>query len=516
MKKRALISVSDKTGVVEFARALVTLGWEVISTGGTADTLKTAQIPVTPVSEVTGFPEIMNGRVKTLHPKVHGGILADRSIPAHLEQAEINGIGLIELVAVNLYPFEQTVRKPGSTRAEIVENIDIGGPAMVRSAAKNFVHVTIIVDPADYPSIIAALQQNGEIAPEFRQQLAGKAYAHTAHYDALIASTFAHWNDIRFPEELSLAHHLRQPLRYGENPHQAAAFYEDAPDALFEQLHGQPLSYNNYQDIDAGLKLLLKFSELPNDLPTCGIIKHTNPCGIARAETLLTAYQNAFATDTQSPFGGIVVVNRTLDMETALAINSIFTEIIIAPEFPDDVLARLSKKKNRRLIRFSPDKLPSLKQSPTVIRCMNGLLVQDQDIATDDESQWRVVSKRQPTPSEMNALRFAWKTVALLKSNAVCFTAADRTLGLGIGQTSRIDSTEIAVHKAGKFGLPLQGAACASDGYYPFRDSVDEMERLGIKAVIQPGGSTGDEEVIAACDEYGIAMIFTGMRHFRH
>jgi phosphoribosylaminoimidazolecarboxamide formyltransferase/IMP cyclohydrolase len=516
MTKRALISVSDKSGLIDFARELATLGWEILSTGGTASTLQEQGIPVTPVSDVTVFPEIMDGRVKTLHPLIHGAILADRSIPAHLEQASTHHIDLIDLVVVNLYPFEQTIRKPGSTWSEIVENIDIGGPAMVRSSAKNHAHVGIVVDPADYPVVINALRENGSLPVDLLTTLAAKAFAHTARYDALIAKTFALRTGETFPETLTLPFHKAQTLRYGENPHQAAAFYQDAQDAVFEQLHGLQLSYNNYLDIDAALKLLLKFGELPGPQATVGIIKHTNPSGIGRSESLLEAYRMAFATDTQSPYGGIVALNRPLDMETALAINEIFTEIIIAPDFPHEVVERLAKKKNRRLIRYFPDRLEALATRPAFVHCLAGMLIQEPDIHRDDESLWKVVTKRQPDITEMNALRFAWKTVALLKSNAVCFTTDRQSIGLGIGQTSRIDSTEIAVRKAQRFGLPLLGSVCGSDGFFPFRDSVDEVHRLGVRAIIQPGGSTGDAEVIAACDELDIAMIFTGMRHFRH
>jgi phosphoribosylaminoimidazolecarboxamide formyltransferase / IMP cyclohydrolase len=514
--KRALLSVSDKTGLVDFARALHELNWEIISTGGTATVLREAGIPAIQVSTVTGFPEIMDGRVKTLHPKVHGGILADRSIPGHIDAAETHGIILIDLVAVNLYPFEKTVRRPDATRKEIIENIDIGGPSMVRSAAKNHRHMTVVVDPADYKKVIDALHESGKTSIDLRAELAAKAFAHTARYDAMIAGTLSEWIGDQFNDELSLGFRRDQLLRYGENPHQAGAFYQNPDDALFEQLHGLQLSYNNYLDLDAALKLLVKYDELGDDKTTVGILKHTNPCGVGRAETVTVAYRAALACDTASPYGGIVAVNRILDLEAANAINEVFTEIIIAPEYTPEAFAKLTKKKNRRLLRYFPQKLGSLARSPYFVRLLNGMLIQDPDIGRDDEAQWRVVTERKPSETEFAALRFAWKTVALLKSNAVCFTTHDRTIGLGIGQTSRIDSTEIAVRKAGKFGHDLAGTACASDGFFPFRDSVDEMVRLGVIAVIQPGGSTGDAEVIAACDEQGVTMIFTGMRHFRH
>ncbi|MCD4829343.1 MAG: bifunctional phosphoribosylaminoimidazolecarboxamide formyltransferase/IMP cyclohydrolase [Candidatus Cloacimonetes bacterium] len=510
---RALISVSDKTGAVDFARSLHELGWEIVSTGGTARAIGQAGISVTSVEDVTGFPEIMNGRVKTLHPLVHGGILADWDNPAHREAAERHGIEPFAIVAVNLYPFEQTIARPDATRTEKIENIDIGGPTMIRSAAKNFAHVAIVVNPADYAPVVEALREHGEVPLGLRRDLAARAFAHTAHYDSVIAGEMQAWLGRKLPETLNVSAPLALMPRYGENPHQVAALYESPGHKVIEALHGKQLSYNNLLDVDAALRLIDVFGD---EAPTLAIIKHTNPCGIGTADTLLEAYDKAFATDPLSPFGGVVVVNRILDLATAERINEVFTEIVIAPEFADDALAKLRKKKNRRLVRFDREALSVLRARLRLVSCMGGWLAQGNDVRCDDDNAWRVVTKRQPTEGEWAALRFGWKSVAVLKSNAVCFVAADRTIGLGIGQTSRIDSTEIAVAKAHKFGLSIEGSVCASDGFFPFRDSVDAVADLGVTAVIQPGGSKGDEEVIAACDEHGIAMIFTGMRHFRH
>ncbi len=512
MKRTALISVSDKTKIVEFAQELSTLGYKIISTGGTAKILMENNIEVSKVSDVTDFPEIMNGRVKTLHPKIHGGILADRNNPEHLKTAEKEKINLIDMVVVNLYPFEKTINNPHSTSQEIIENIDIGGPSMIRAAAKNHKDVIIVTDKSDYDSVLNSIKVNGEISLSMRQMLAGKAFVHTANYDNLIATYFNKLNKIEIPEFLQNSIQLKSILRYGENPHQKSAFYESPQNSIIEHLHGKQLSYNNYQDIDAALRIIEKF----NENPTVAIIKHTNPSGIAEGETLLEAYQKAFETDTLSPFGGIVIVNKPLDLITANAINKIFTEIILAPDFEEEAILKLKKKKNRRLLKYSVGKISSLKKIPIIHTCMGGLISQEPDIDADIESNWKIVTERKPSENEMKALKFGWKVVATLKSNAVCFTNENQTLGLGIGQTSRIDSTEIAVIKAKKFHLSLENSICASDAFFPFRDSVDSIADKGIKAIIQPGGSKGDIEVIKACNEHGIAMIFTGMRHFRH
>ncbi len=510
MKKRALISVSDKTGIVDFARKLVELDFEIISTGGTYKQLKKNGIPVVKVSEVTGFPEIMNGRVKTLHPSIHGGILADRRNPEHIKSLDEQKIMPIDLVVVNLYPFKKTIENPDVTEAEAIEQIDIGGPTMVRAAAKNFHSVVVIVDRDDYPFVTKELKENGKVSLESRRNLAKKAFQHTAEYDTYISNYFSKICSEKLPSQLSFSLPLVHTLRYGENPHQLAGYYEDDPIIL--QLHGKELSFNNLQDIDAARRTILDFMEKP----TIGIFKHCNPCGIGTADTLKEAYEKAFATDTQSPFGGIVIANRSLDMESALEINKIFTEIIIAPDFQNDVLEKLKKKKNRRLITFKPELLVSFKGAYNIRSCMNGFLLQQEDILCDNEKEWRVVTERSPSEVEWEKLRFAWSTVNHLKSNAIAICREDRTVGLGMGQTSRIDATELALLKAQKFGLVVKNCALGSDAFFPFRDTIDAVAKEGITCIIQPGGSVRDDEVILACDEHNIAMIFTGMRHFRH
>lgn len=507
MNKRALISLSDKTNIVPFAQKLKELGYDIISSGGTAKHLSDNGIEVTEVSDVTQFPEIMDGRVKTLNPLIHGGILANREVPAHLEEADKLNIKLIDLVCVNLYPFKKTLQNPASTQQELIENIDIGGPTLIRSAAKNYQSVYVVTDINDYDEVIEVLF-SGENPLEFRQYLAQKAFMHTAEYDATIANYFMKLNDDF--TQLNISVPLQETLRYGENPHQKAQFFQN--DSFINLLHGQQLSYNNLLDIDSALKAIIKFKTKP----TCAILKHTNPCGIGSDDDLATAYKKAFATDTLSPFGGIVIVNKPLDMKSAKEINKVFTEIILAPEYEDGVLSFLQKKKNRRLISFDLQGVLKLKDSKSVVSCLNGYLSQDVDIERDDEAQWQVVTKRKPTQDELEALKFGWNSVATLKSNAVAFTTKDRTLGLGIGQTSRIDSTEIAVRKAEKFSLSLKGSICASDGFFPFKDSIEELVKHGVTAVIQPGGSKGDPEVIEACNKHNIAMIMTGTRHFRH
>ncbi|MFA7056010.1 MAG: bifunctional phosphoribosylaminoimidazolecarboxamide formyltransferase/IMP cyclohydrolase [Candidatus Cloacimonadales bacterium] len=507
MNKRALISLSDKTNVVPFAKKLKELGYDIVSSGGTAQFLTDNGVEVIKVSDVTQFPEIMDGRVKTLNPFIHGGILANREVPAHLEQAAKLKINLIDIVCVNLYPFKKTLQNPDATQQELIENIDIGGPTLIRSAAKNYQSVFVVTDLNDYDKVIEVLA-SGDNSLEFRQHLAQKAFMHTADYDTAIANYFMKLNDDS--AQLNISEPLQETLRYGENPHQEAQFFQEK--GYIKLLHGKQLSYNNLLDIDSALKTIIKFKSKP----TVAIFKHTNPCGIGSDKTLATAYQKAFATDTLSPFGGIVIVNRSLCMETAREINKIFTEIVLAPEYQPGVLEFLQKKKNRRLISFDEQGVFELKNKKSLVSCMNGYLVQDIDIDRDNEEQWQVVTKRMPTDSELEALKFGWNAVASLKSNAVAFTSQDRTLGLGIGQTSRIDSTEIAIRKSKNFSLTLQGSVCASDGFFPFRDSIDELVKHGVTAVIQPGGSKGDPEVIEACDEHNIAMIMTGTRHFRH
>ncbi|MEA1972243.1 MAG: bifunctional phosphoribosylaminoimidazolecarboxamide formyltransferase/IMP cyclohydrolase [Candidatus Cloacimonadota bacterium] len=503
--KRALISVSDKNEITSFAKGLLKLGYQIVSSGGTAKKLQESDIEVTLVSEVTKFPEMMNGRVKTLHPKIHGGILADKNNPVHIEEAKKMEIPLFDIVVVNLYPFEKKLNQ-NAPHDVMIENIDIGGPTLIRSAAKNHKSVLIITDFDDYEEL-----QGNSIEDEYRLELALKAFEYTAHYDTMITDYFSQLIEVPEKEELIVEIPLKSELRYGENPHQKAEYYEVMGTELIEKLHGKSLSYNNYLDIDSALKTINKFTK-----PTVAIFKHTNPCGIASHSNLTEAYKNAFATDTLSPFGGIVIVNRTLDMKTALEINKIFTEIIIAPDFAEGVLKRLMKKKNRRLLKYFPDRISELKGEPAIVSCLNGLLCQDIDVNTDQEEKWEIVTDKKPNEAEMEELKFAWNTVASLKSNAVAFTKKDRTIGLGIGQPSRIDSTEIAVAKAKKFSLDIKNSVCASDGFFPFADSIETIKNLGVKAVIQPGGSRGDKDVIEACNKYGISMVFTKTRHFRH
>ena len=486
------------------------LDFEIISTGGTYKQLEEKGVPVINVSDVTGFPEIMNGRVKTLHPSIHAGILADKNNPDHLQALQEKNIQPIDLVVVNLYPFRNTIKNPDVTEAEAIEQIDIGGPTMVRAAAKNFGSIAVVVDQNDYDIIIHELEENGEICIDIRRNLAKKAFQHTAEYDVYISNYFSNICEDRLPTQFSMSLPLQQILRYGENPHQLAGYYEGT--SLIHQLHGKELSFNNLQDIDAALKTIMEFEQKP----TIGIFKHCNPCGIGTAETLKEAYEIAFATDSQSPFGGIVIANRSLDMEAAIEINKIFTEIIIAPDFPHEVLEKLKKKKNRRLITFEPELLISLKGSYNIRSCMNGILLQQEDILCDNEKNWRIVTERKPSEIEWEKLRFAWKTVNHLKSNAIAICREDRTIGLGMGQTSRIDSTEIALSRAKKFGLSVKNCALGSDAFFPFRDTIDTVAEKGITCIIQPGGSVRDDEVVQACNEHNITMVFTGIRHFRH
>ena len=511
MTRHALISLSDKRGSEDLAKELAGLGYQILSTSSTARHLRERGVEVREVSDLTGFPEILDGRVKTLHPRIHAGILADRSRQEHLQALRELGIEQIDVVAVNLYPFRQTLQRGDATPEEIIENIDIGGPALVRAAAKNYQGVLVLTDPEDYQPTLEQLRAGG-VSPEWRILLARKAFRLVSAYDALIASYFAGLaaETQSLPGNFLLNCRLGARLRYGENPHQQGGFYLSAA-CPWQALHGKELSYNNHLDIDSTLRGLRLFQA-----PTVVITKHCNPCGIGSADRLADAWDKAFAADTQSPYGGIVGVNQPLDLETARRINSIFTEIILAPEYQPGVLELLRKKKNRRLIRFSPEIL-SRPQSPWELKNLShGWLLQEWDPLADDPKSWKVVTARQPSEQELKALGFAWKVVSLLRSNAIAITGADRVYGLGGGQTSRIDSTWLALHKAAKFGHDLTGAVCASDGFFPFRDSVDELRRHNIMAVIQPGGSKADPEVIQACNELGMAMVFTGVRHFRH
>ena len=508
MEKRALISVSDKTGVVEFAKEIVRKhGYSILSTGGTAKLLAANGVPVTEVSDYTGFPEMMNGRVKTLHPKIHGGLLCLRSSEEHMAQAKEHGIGMIDLVVVNLYPFEATVAKPDCTLEDAIENIDIGGPSMLRSAAKNHASVTVVCDSKDYPRTLEALRKGGEELQSLRRELALKVYQRTSAYDAAIANYLnAKYKNNELPDTLNVGLPLVQKMRYGENPHQNAALYGDF-NKKFRQLQGKELSYNNIIDISAAAELISEF-----EAPTVAILKHTNPCGVASCDNLLTAWERAFETDKQAPFGGIITVNRTLEKDLAEAIAHIFCEVIIAPNFSDEALEIFSKKKNLRLMIWDCKKV-----SHRVMKSvLGGVLVQDSDSIEELRANMTVPTKRQPTEEEWKALLFGWKVVKHVKSNAIVYAGQERTLGIGAGQMSRVDSSQIAVWKAGNANLDLKGAVIASDAFFPFADGLVAAAEAGCTAAIQPGGSVRDAEVIAAADANNMAMVFTGIRHFRH
>ena len=505
MSRRALLSVSDKTGIVEFARGLADLGFEIVSSGGTASAIADAGIPVKKVSEITGAPEILDGRVKTLHPKIHGGILADRRKQDHVDQLDAQDITAIDLVVCNLYPFEKTVAEPDVSEDDAVEQIDIGGPAMVRAAAKNFQSVAVVVDPGRYEAVLSELRDQGEVSLETRRALALQAFQHTAAYDAAISTYLA--GEQTFPQRLLVAGRKVADLRYGENPHQSAAFYwsgsEPAGLAAAEQLHGKELSYNNILDTDAAWKLVLDLEG-----PAAAIIKHSNPCGVAEAATLEEAYQLALECDRTSAFGGIVALSRPCDVETATAMSEIFTEVVIAPGFDDDALEVLQAKKNLRLLRATRD----LPIEPDIRRVAGGFLLQSPD-PSDSAEDAKVVTKAEPTDEQWEDLRFAWVVAKHVKSNAIVLAKDRVAVGVGAGQMSRVESTKLAAMRAGD---RAQGTACASDAFFPFRDGLDAAVEAGAIAVIQPGGSVRDDEVIAAADEHGIPMVFTGRRHFRH
>jgi phosphoribosylaminoimidazolecarboxamide formyltransferase/IMP cyclohydrolase len=512
--QRALISVSDKTGLVPFAKTLAQAGIEIISTGGTAKILRDAGIAVKDISEHTGFPEMLDGRVKTLHPKVHGGLLFIRGNEMHEAAAKEHNLAPIDLVVVNLYPFEQTVAKPNVTLHEAIENIDIGGPSMLRSAAKNHASVTVIVDPADYAEVGKQISADGDTTLELRRKLAAKVFARTAAYDGAIASHlqkefFTGKNTL--PASLSISAPLVQSLRYGENPHQAAALYGKFTE-FFQQLHGKELSYNNILDLTAAANLI---SEFEKDEPTLAILKHTNPCGVGQGKNLRDAWDNAFATDKQAPFGGIIATNKILDGDCAQVIAEIFSEVIVAPDFSAEALAVLQKKNNLRLLKIL--------QSPLAARAFDlrsvgadSFLLQERDLKIATRADLKIVTKRQPTETELNAMLFGWRVVKHVKSNAIVYAGADRTLGIGAGQMSRVDSSRIAVWKAGEAKLSLAGSVVCSDAFFPFPDGLIAAAEAGATAAIQPGGSVKDSEVIAAADERNMAMAFTGARHFRH
>jgi phosphoribosylaminoimidazolecarboxamide formyltransferase/IMP cyclohydrolase len=514
--QRALLSVSDKAGVVDFAKSLLKLGVEILSTGGTAQLLRLNGVVVTEVADYTGFPEMMEGRVKTLHPKVHGGILARRDKPDHVASMEEHGIPPIDMVVVNLYPFAQTVARPGCTMEDAIENIDIGGPAMVRAAAKNHEFVAVVTDPADYAPISAKMKASGgKLDFDLRYSLAAKAFSHTAEYDGMISNwlTSHDANGIAraFPDRFNAQLRLAQPLRYGENPHQSAAFYveRDPPPgtlARFRQLQGKELSYNNIADADAAWECCRTF-----DVPACVIVKHANPCGAAVADSPVVAYRNAFLTDPTSAFGGIIAFNRPVDGGTAEEVAQQFVEVVIAPSYDDAALQVFAGRKNVRLLAID---LARDFNRHDMKRVGGGLRLQTTD--DFDAAELRIVTKRDPSKEEMNDLLFAFRVAKFVKSNAIVFAGRGMTLGVGAGQMSRVDSARIAAIKAKNAGLKLRGSVAASDAFFPFRDGLDVIAKMGAKAVIQPGGSVRDNEVIAAADGHGMAMVFTGMRHFRH
>ncbi|PTB20893.1 bifunctional phosphoribosylaminoimidazolecarboxamide formyltransferase/inosine monophosphate cyclohydrolase [Trinickia symbiotica] len=521
MIKQALISVSDKSGIVEFAQSLSALGVKILSTGGTAKLLAEAGLPVTEVADYTGFPEMLDGRVKTLHPKVHGGILARRDLPEHMAALETHGIPTIDLLVVNLYPFVATVSKDECTLEDAIENIDIGGPTMLRSAAKNHRDVTVIVDPADYATVLEEMRANdNKVSYKTNFRLATKVFAHTAQYDGAITNyltslteALQHNSRNTYPNTLNLAFTKVQDLRYGENPHQSAAFYRDlaAPAgalAAYRQLQGKELSYNNIADADAAWECVKTF-----EATACVIIKHANPCGVAIGADPLEAYSKAFQTDPTSAFGGIIAFNRELDEAAAAAVAKQFVEVLIAPSFSEGAKAVFAGKQNVRLLEIP---LGSGQNPFDFKRVGGGLLVQSPDAKNVTPREIRVVTKRHPTPQEMDDLLFAWRVAKFVKSNAIVFCGKGMTLGVGAGQMSRVDSARIASIKAENAGLSLKGSAVASDAFFPFRDGLDVVVAAGATCVIHPGGSVRDDEVIAAADEHKIAMIMTGVRHFRH
>jgi phosphoribosylaminoimidazolecarboxamide formyltransferase / IMP cyclohydrolase len=513
--RRALLSVSNKAGLIPLARVLAAAGVELISTGGTAKALREVGLNVTDLSAYTGFPEILGGRVKTLHPKVHGGLLYVRGNASHEAAIRAHGIQPIDLVVVNLYPFEETVARPNVGLGEAIENIDIGGPSMLRSAAKNHESVTAVVDPADYETVAAQIQARGCTTPELRRKLAAKVFARTASYDGAIvgylAKAFEPAPSTVAPAFLRVEAPLAQPLRYGENPHQKAALYGDFH-KYFEQLHGKELSYNNILDLTAAADLIAAFS---TDPPTLAILKHTNPCGVGQGANLREAWDKALATDRQSPFGGIIVANCPLDLACAEAIADIFSEVIVAPDFMGEARDVLQKKKNLRLVRMLRSPLTARAWEVRSVGA-DSFLWQQRDLKATATEQMKVVTRRQPTEAELQSMLFGWRVSKHVKSNAIVYAVSDRTLGIGAGQMSRVDASRLAVWKAGEAGLSLKGSVVCSDAFFPFPDGLVAAVEAGATAAIEPGGSVRDAEVIAAADERNVSMVFTGTRHFRH
>ncbi|TLS34975.1 bifunctional phosphoribosylaminoimidazolecarboxamide formyltransferase/IMP cyclohydrolase [Pseudalkalibacillus caeni] len=509
--KRALISVSDKTGIVPFAEGLVEKGIEIISTGGTKRVLEEAGIKVIGISEVTGFPEIMDGRVKTLHPNVHSGLLAVRDNEEHISQLEEHGITPIDLVVVNLYPFQETIAKPDVTYEDAIENIDIGGPSMLRAAAKNHAFVTVVVDPVDYDVVLEAVKDGGEVTRKQRNRLAAKVFRHTAAYDAVIAEYLTEQAEEENPETLTLTFERKQVLRYGENPHQKAVFYKkplgtETSIAAAKQLNGKELSYNNINDANAALNIVKEFEE-----PAVVAVKHMNPCGVGTGNTIEEAYDKAYEGDPVSIFGGIVALNREVDKPTALKLKEIFLEIILAPSFNEEALEILKAKKNLRLLTLSFDGKQHGAQQLTSVN--GGLLVQDQDTYGFENADITVPTDREPTEEEWEALKLAWKVVKHVKSNAIVLTKNDHTIGIGAGQMNRVGAAEIAIKQAGE---KAKGSVMGSDAFFPMDDTVEAAGKAGVTAIIQPGGSIRDEDSIKKANEYGITMVFTGVRHFKH
>ncbi|MBF0274770.1 MAG: bifunctional phosphoribosylaminoimidazolecarboxamide formyltransferase/IMP cyclohydrolase [Nitrospinae bacterium] len=515
MNKYALISVSDKTGIIELAKNLTKHNYKILSTGGSAKHIRENGIDVTDVSEYTGFPEMMDGRVKTLHPKVHGGILARRDISEHCKAAEENGISFIDMVIINLYPFEETINKEGVSLEETIENIDIGGPAMVRSASKNYQDVTVVVSPSFYTEIIQELDANsGKTTLELRKKLAVAAFQQTAFYDSIISNHLSQVvlgeNSLNHTRVTTIPLRYREKMRYGENPHQLSSFFSNPLEkggiTHAKQLHGKELSFNNIYDVDAAYNLACEFEK-----PAVAVIKHTNPCGCATADTIEEAYTNAYNTDTISAFGGVYAINRELSLAIAEELAKIFVEVVVAPSYSEDALKLLMEKKNIRLLTadFNKNALPAVNGKFV----SGGMLLQDNDIPVYDESTWKIVTDIKPTEKEINDLKFAFTVVKHVKSNAIVYARNGKTIGIGAGQMSRVDSVNIANSKKCE---PTEGAMMASDAFFPFRDAVDNAAKAGIKAIIQPGGSIKDQDIIDAANELGIAMVFTGMRHFRH
>ncbi|WCR25105.1 bifunctional phosphoribosylaminoimidazolecarboxamide formyltransferase/IMP cyclohydrolase [Paenibacillus thiaminolyticus] len=512
--RRALISVSDKTGIVEFARALAEAGVELVSTGGTKSLLESEGVPVIGISEVTGFPEIMDGRVKTLHPAVHSGLLAIRGNVEHTRQMEELGLSYIDLVAVNLYPFQETIAKPGVSYEEAIENIDIGGPTMLRSAAKNHADVTVVVDAADYAGVLDEIRQQGDTTLATRKRLAAKVFRHTAAYDALIADYLTKQTGEAWPERLTVTYELAQPLRYGENPHQGAAFYRQplagaGSVATAEQLHGKELSYNNINDANAALSIVSEFAE-----PAVVAVKHMNPCGVGIGRTVGEAYRKAYESDPTSIFGGIVAANRPIDRETAELLHEIFLEIVIAPDFSPEALDILKQKKNIRLLRTGTEPAPSERKAARQLTSVEGgLLAQDTDVHTLDVSSLTTATEREPSAEELEQLLFGWNVVKHVKSNAIVLVKDGMTVGIGAGQMNRVGAARIAIEQAGE---KARGAVLASDAFFPMGDTLEIASAAGITAVIQPGGSVRDEESIEVANRNGLAMVMTGVRHFKH